>query len=123
MGYGPTNIAQSVDVDLVPPGAPVFSSITQLDNTNIEVKCVVPALDANGAALSGLIKLTVATVIMPDVNVNPFDGLAMDAIMALPDVQVVHVDLVPADAGAEKVVLVPIVNLGGCQALAVACSD
>ena len=120
--YGPVSTFTLLTTDVVAPGMPVFVSGVQVDNLNVSLVLAMPVMDANGANLTGLAKLTVATAVMTG-GVNPFTGLSMTQIVALPGVTKVNVTLTPDDAGQQKTVVLPVVNLGGQQAFAAACSD
>lgn len=120
--YGPVSVANLVTLDLVSPGMPVFVSLTQVDNRIIRLIIAIPTMDANGDNLSGLSKLTVVSAVMIG-GVNPFAAKSMTEILALSGIQKTDVALVPADAGQQKTVEVAIMNLGGTQAFAAACSD
>ncbi len=122
MPYGPTVIAELVTTDMVAPSMPTFVLIEQTDNVTMRAVCSIPTSDVGGGALTGITKLTVATAPMSG-GVNPFDGLSMEEILALPEAASVDVALVEADAGTQKEVTLPVVNLGGYQAFAAACSD
>lgn len=122
MSYGPVSLSELATTDIVAPSAPTFVTIGQIDNLTIRALVAIPTTDATGGALTGLAKLTVATMVMSG-GQSPFVGLSMDEILALPGVNVVHVDLVEAEAGTQIEVVLPIVNLGGFQSLAAACSD
>ncbi|HPP22088.1 MAG TPA: hypothetical protein PK235_14810 [Phycisphaerae bacterium] len=78
------------------------------------------AIDCPG--LSGLKKLTVVTIAMSGGN-NPFQGLSMPEALALAGVLNIDVTLSEGDAGQQKVIDIPVVNLGGAQAFAAACAD
>jgi len=112
MSYGPVTISEFATSDVVAPGAPTFVLVEQ----------AVPTTDATGGPLTGLTTLTVATATMSE-GINPFEGLSMSEILALPGAASVDVELTEADAGTQKVVTLPVVNLGGFQALAAACKD
>lgn len=122
MPYGPVNLSEFQTSDGVAPGAPTFVNVSQLDNNLIRATVALPTTDSNGDNLSGLAKLTVATAPKPGAT-NPFEGLSMDQILALPGVVKSHVSLTEADAGTQKNVDLSVVNLGGFQALAAAVSD
>lgn len=120
--YGPVSTFTLMTADMVSPGMPVFVSGSQVDNSNISLVLAMPTMDSNGTNLTGLAKVTVVTAVMVG-GVNPFTNLSMTELLALPSVTKVHVTLTPDDAGLQKTVLVPVVNLGGQQAFAAACSD
>lgn len=120
--YGPVSVANVTTSDLIAPGMPTFVTLKQNDNKIIRATVAIPTMDANGDNLSGLTKLTVATAIMTG-GTNPFTGKSMTEILATAGVQKVDVTIVPADAGQQKVVDVTVMNLGGTQAFAAACSD
>jgi len=122
MSYGLVALDELQTVDLVAPGLPAFSSISQQSNTVVKCTITLPTLDADGNNLSGLTTLTVATLPKtgPD---SPFEGLSMDQILALTGVVKVDVPVTPADAGVQKEVDLPVVNLGGFQSFAAACAD
>ena len=120
--YGPVTISEFATTDVVAPGAPTFVLVEQIDNQNIEATIAIPTTDATGGPLTGLTYLTVATATMSE-GVNPFEGLSMPEILALPGAASIDIELTEADAGTQKVVTLPVVNLGGFQALAAACKD
>lgn len=122
MGYSTVATADSQSVDEVSPGAPTFVSVTQTDNHSWEASVQLPVQDADNSELTGLTKLTVVTLPMVG-GANPFVGLSMVEILALPGIVVQDVALSPTDAGTVKVVSVPLVNLGGFQAFAAAVTD
>lgn len=122
MAYGPVMITDIVTTDLVAPGAPIFISIQQISNVIVRVICSIPTMDADGNNLTGLKKLTVVTAPMAG-GFNPFSGLGMSEILVVPAVVKIDVTLTESDAGTQKSVDMPVVNLGGAQALAAACSD
>jgi len=122
MPYGPVTVSEFATTDVVAPGAPIFVLVEQLDNDTMRATLSIPTTDATGGPLTGLTKLTVTTATM-SAGANPFDGLSMSEILALPGAASVDVDLTEADAGTQKEVVLPVVNLGGFQALAAACSD
>lgn len=123
MGYGPTSVSSLATSDNVAPGAPTFLVIVQEDNDSIQCTVNLPAVDSNGEPLSGLRVLTVATIASDPTGTNPFEGLSMDQILALPTVRSVNEDLEPTDAGGTAEVELPIVNLGGTQWIVAACAD
>lgn len=123
MGFGPVALSSISTSDEVAPGMPSFVEVTQLSNTDIQCVVTIPTTDSDGSELSGLTKLVVATATMTE-GVNPFELLTMDEILALPGVTMNEETLDPeVDPGQQKTVILPVVNLGGFQALAAACSD
>jgi hypothetical protein len=122
MAYGPLNFLTITTADLVAPGMPVFVDANQVDNSLISLKLAMPVMDVDGGSLSGLVKLTVVSLPAAGGS-NPFEGKTMVECLALPGVQKVDVALTVSDAGLEKSVSVAIMNLGGMQAFAAACSD
>lgn len=121
--YGPVATNAFQTQDLVAPGMPIFTNIEQTSNTVVKVGVALPSMDADGGNLSGLTKLTVATIAMADPATNPFAGKSMVEILALAGVSKVNVTVTASDAGQEKSIDVPVINLGGFQAFAAACSD
>ena len=119
--YGPVALGYLQTTDLIAPGMPVFVAAAQIDNATIRLTIAIPTMDANGANLSGLKLLTIATMPMSGGN-NPFEGKSMTEILAMGTAKF-DVTLTPEDAGLQKTVDVPVVNLGGVQAFAAACSD
>jgi len=122
MPYGLVSTASLQTSDMVAPGLPIFIALNQESNQIIKATIAMPTTDANGDNLTGLTKLTVATLAQVGGD-NPFDGLSMAEILALQGVQVQNITLKDEDAGTEKQVDMPIVNLGGMQAFAAACAD
>lgn len=122
MAYGPVSISEFGTTDVVAPGAPSFITIAQLSNSLVHCVVALPTLDSDGSELTGLVKLTVATLPMSE-GINPFEGLSMPEILALTGVVTAEVELVPGDAGTQKEFDIAIVNLGGFQAFAAACAD
>jgi len=122
MPYGPVNLSEFQTSDGVAPGAPVFVNVVQVDNNFVRVTVALPTVDSNGDNLSGLTKLTVATLAKSGPT-NPFAGLDMNQILGLAGVVKVDVAVTAADAGTQKDVDLPVVNLGGFQALAAAAAD
>ena len=120
--YGPVTLSSLATTDIVAPGAPVFVSGTQIDNTIIRLRISTPTMDSNGGSLTGLTKLTVVSAVMTG-GVNPFTAKSMTEILAMAGIQKIDVALTPADAGQQKTVDVTVMNLGGTQAFAAACSD
>lgn len=111
-----------VTTDVMAPGAPSFAGVRQISNSQIEATVNLPTLDSDGSELSGLSKLVVATAPFVE-GINPFEGLSMPEILALPGVVTAEVVLTDEDAGQQKPVVLPITNLGGNQAVAAACND
>lgn len=122
MAYGPVTTADMLTSDMVAPGLVAFVASQQIDNQIIRLTLAMPSVDANGANLTGLTKLTVVTAAMTG-GVNPFDGLSMSECLAVAGSTSLDVTLTEADAGQEKQVDVPVMNLGGMQAFAAACAD
>lgn len=122
MGYSAVAVTDGQSIDEVAPGAPGFLSVNQIDNHSWEATVQLPNRDADDSDLTGLTKLTVATLPMTG-GENPFTGLSMPEILALPGVNSQDVALTPDDAGQTKTVTMPLVNLGGFQAFAAAVSD
>ena len=122
MSYGPVSYSEFATSDIVAPGAPTFIAVSQTNNLTIKATVAIPTQDATGGPLTGLSELTVATMPMSG-GQNPFIGLSMDEILALPGISIVTVALVEAEAGTQVEVILPVVNLGGFQAIAAACSD
>ena len=119
MGYGPVVLSNLATSDIVSPAAPTIVSIVQISNTIVRVTLAMPVADFGGGVLSGLTKLTVATI----AGTTAFTGKTMTEILAISGVAKVDVTLTPADAGQQKVVDLPVTNLGGQQSIAAACSD
>jgi len=122
MSYGLATISEFATTDVVAPGAPTFVLMEQIDNDTMRATVSIPTTDATGGPLTGLARLTVATATM-SAGANPFDGLSMPEILAFAGAASVDVELTEADAGTQKEVILPIVNLGGFHALAAACND
>lgn len=122
MGYSAVATTDLQSVDAVSPGAPAFLAVTQMDNSNWAVSVQIPLQDADGSPLTGLTKLSLSTLPMTE-GINPFLGLSMEECMALPGAITQDVALTPGDAGTSKDLVVPVVNLGGFQAFATACTD
>lgn len=120
--YGPVATSSLLTTDLIAPGMPVFVSATQTNNTTIRLVIALPTMDANGANLTGLTKLSVASAVMTG-GTNPFESKSMTEILAMTGVTKTHVTVTPTEAGQQKTVDVPVANLGGMQAFAAACSD
>ena len=120
--YGPVVLNTFQTNDLVAPGMPVFTNLEQVSNSVVRATLAMPVMDSDGGNLTGLTKLTVATMAMAGVD-NPFEALSMAEIVAMAGVTKIVVTISPADAGTEKSVDVPVTNLGGFQAFAAACSD
>lgn len=120
--YGPISVYSLGTVDLTGPGAPTFVSATQISNTIIRLVIALPTMDSGGGNLTGLVKLSVASLPMVGTT-NPFTGKAMNEILVLPSVQKIDVTVSAADAGTQRSVDVSVMNLGGTQAFCAACSD
>ena len=122
MSYSLVMVTQSQSVDVVAPSAPGFVSVTQVSNALWKVGIQLPLTDADGSALTGLVKLTLATLPMLE-GANPFTDMDMPSIINIPNVLIVELSLVEADAGQVKEIEVPVLNLGSWQAFACAVSD
>lgn len=123
MGFGTVSVTSLATLDAVAPGAPTFVSLVQSSNSTIDVTLSMPTADADGTPLTGLAKLTVATLAGDPSGFNPFEGLSMDQILTITGIQAVNVVLTPADAGTQKGVQMSVTNLGGTQWFAAACAD
>ena len=122
MAYGPTTGSSLVIADVVAPGAPQWVSEVQKNDVLVTVEILIPATDSDGSPMTGLTKLTVATIAI--VDVDPFIELSMEAALALPGVQFVDYPLTPAEAGATVKLDVPVVApFGTAQSFIAACSD
>ena len=122
MAYGTVSYGVLNTFDVVAPGAPTFISTQQINNQLVRAVLAIPTVDSDGSNLTGLTKLTVATAVMAGAT-NPFTGMSMAEILALPGVVSIDVALQASDAGAQKTVELPVVNLGGQQAFAAAAAD
>ena len=122
MGFGPVALSDVQVADVVAPNVPQFLAIAQLSNKEIKCTVILPSNDSNGDALSGLVKLTIATSAMLD-GVNPFEGMTMDQILAMTSTQVVETTVTPDQAGTQIDVVLPVVVVGSFQAFAAACGD
>jgi len=122
MGYGLVALAEVQTTDLVSPGLPAFSALNQVSNTVVNCTVTLPTLDANGDNLSGLTKLTVVTLPKTGAT-SPFEGLSMNQCIVLSGAVKVDVVVTMSDAGVQKSVDIPVVNLGGFQSFAAACAD
>jgi hypothetical protein len=122
MGFSSVALYDVQTVDSVAPGVPTITSVIQSSNKTIQVAVTLPILDADGSELSGMTRLVVATAIEVD-GLSPFASLSMQDILALPGVVSVEVAVSAADAGAQKLVELPVLNLGGYQEIAAAVSD
>ena len=120
--YGPTSGTTVTTFDLVAPGMPVILSATQVDNRIIRTVIVMPVMDANGDNLSGLTKLTIASIVIVG-GINPFSGKTMVEILAIPGIQKVDIVLTMDDAGQQKTADILIQSLGSSQAISAACAD
>ena len=122
MSYGPMSINSLATADMVSPGMPIFIAANQIDNNIITLTIALPTMDADGSNLSGLAKLIIVSLPMTG-GVNPFENMGMNEALALPGVQQIVVAVDVAEAGTEKQVNVPVMNLGGTQAFGAACGD
>ena len=122
MGYSAVVVTDGQSVDVVSPGAPAFVGVVQGSNREWTVDVQLPLVDADGSELTGLAGLALATLPMAE-GINPFTGLSMAEIRALPGVLVQDVALTVGDAGGLKSIAVPVMNLGGWQAFAAAVTD
>ena len=120
--YGPTSGTTVTTFDLVAPGMPVILSATQVDNRIIRTVIVMPVMDANGDNLSGLTKLTIASIVIVG-GINPFSGKTMVEILAITGIQKVDIVLTMDDAGQQKTADILIQSLGSSQAISAACAD
>jgi hypothetical protein len=123
MSYGPVAFSSFGASDVVAPGPPSFAAITQVSNKELIINLTLPAVDSDGSELTGLTLLSVATLPALQDGSNPFEGLGMDAILALSGVAKTDLMITPEQAGQQVNVTLPIVNLGGVQYFAAACSD
>ena len=121
MSYGTVSYGTVTTSDIVAPGAPTFISIQQISNQTVSVVLAIPAIDSDGSNLTGLTKITIVTVAMS--GEHPFEGKSMSEVLAVPGVVSIDVSLQESDAGTQKTVEMPVVNLGGQQAFAAACAD
>ena len=122
MGFSAVALADAVSVDAVSPGAPTFSNITQFNNNVWHVDVLLPSLDADGSALTGLTKLYLVTQIAVD-GVNPFVGLSPAEILAYPGAVTYTSDLTEEMAGTVTPLEVSVLNTGGAQSFACFVSD
>lgn len=120
--YGPIAITELVTADITAPGAPTIVALSQTDNHFLNLVVALPLADADGSELTGLTKLTIAYAATAD-GINPFNGLPMVECLAVEGVGVVELGITSEQAGQQVELAVPIVNLGGAMALAIACSD
>ena len=122
MSYGPIAIANVRTSNLGSPGMPIIVEIHQVNNDIIQATIAIPSMDSDGGNLSQLSKLTVATTVVKD-RIMPFKDKNMIEILAQPSVQKVDVPLTLMDAGQEKIVSIPVVELGAVQTFAAACTN
>jgi len=120
--YGPVSGTTVATFDLIAPGMPVILSAIQVNNRIIRTIIVMPVMDANGDNLSGLTKLTIASIVIV-AGVNPFEGKTMTEILAIPGIQKVDIALTMDDAGQQKTADILIQSIGSTQAIAAACAD
>ena len=120
--YGPVAVFNLTTTDMVAPGMPTFVSGIQVDNTIVRLVLALPTMDAPGSNLTGLTALTVVTAPMVG-GVDPFANKSMTDILAMPNASKVSVTVGPEEAGQQKTVDMPVVNLGGQQAFCAACAD
>jgi hypothetical protein len=127
MGFGPVTFATAQSVDEVAPGSPAFNSVTQPPGQDEKYTCslTLPTTDSDGTPLTGLTKLAVFTTIKEG-DVNPYEGLSMDQIIALNNEQngvIMTLDPAVNTPGSVVEVELPIILLGSTQQFAAACSD
>jgi len=127
MGFGPVTFATAQSVDEVAPGAPAFNSVVQPEGQDENYTCslTLPVTDSDGTPLTGLTRLAVFTTIKEG-DVNPYEGLSMDQIIALNNGQngvIVELDPEVNTPGSTIDVTLPIILLGSTQQFAAACSD
>ena len=123
MGYGPVTFAELGTIDITEPGAPTFSSVAQITNDLIEAAVILPNADSDGSPLTGLTKLAIASLPIPD-DQNPLAGLSMEDILAIPDVWTRTIQVSPPNTPeATTTFAVPVLRRGSRQVIAVACSD
>ena len=110
MSVGP--IASSVigTSDIVAPGAPIFGSFRQINNSLGELDVQLPGADSDGSPLTGLKHLSLVTVIGND----PFAGLSVAEIIAS-GASVVVTPTTDADAGSVKTLSVSVLSPGETQ--------
>lgn len=120
--YGSVSSQVVTTSDSVPPDAPAIVAVAQTSNSQINVDLLLPNNDADGSQLSGLKRVDVATAPVID-GVNPFDGKTWPQIAAMDGVALVGLDITSEQAGQQVTVIIPVLNLGGSQVIAAACSD
>jgi hypothetical protein len=120
--YGSVSSQVVSTSDSVAPDAPAIVAALQKSNSQIDVTVSLPSADADGSQLSGLKRVDIATAPVVD-GVNPFEGKAWPEIAAMEGVAMVGLDITAEQAGQQVTVTIPVLNLGGSQAIAVACSD
>ena len=123
MGFSVVALADVQSADVVSPGAPSIISVVQVDNRKMQVVIGLPLKDSDGSDLTGMTKLVVATAPQVAGGANAYEGMGMQEILTLPSSVAANISLTPDDAGSQKTVEIPIVNLGGYQSIAAAVTD
>jgi hypothetical protein len=121
--YGSVSSQVVATSDSVAPDAPAIVSALQKSNSQIDVTVSLPSADADGSQLSGLKRVDIATAPVGSEGANPFEGKAWPEIAAMDGVVLAGLDITPEAAGTQVKITIPVLNLGGSQAIAAACSD
>jgi len=110
MSAGPISSSVVGTSDVVAPGAPIFGSFWQINNSSGELEIQLPGTDSDGSPLTGLKHLNLVTVIGSD----PFAGMSVVEIIAQ-GASVVVTPTTDADAGTVKTLPVSVLSAGGVQ--------